>query len=1022
MAVLAVAAAGAWAGSALITGTVLGMSGAAWGWMAGSMLGNALFAPDAEGPRLGDLRVTGSEYGQPIPWVAGSPRIAGQIVWASNKRETANTQSAKGGPEQTTYTYDCDLLILLTENEIAGVSRIWSNGELVWGNGQTKSGVWADLRVYTGAADQMPDPTYEAAVGAGNAPAYRGRGYVVIQGLQLGGGGQIPNLTFEVGQGVRSSDVWYLYRPDGLGGNQFNDYSVWQHPGPYQEGSVNYSITGDGIVYFPIGSSMRLSTPPADKPSFTLPSDFTVDLRVTLDVPVFSGSIDTAFWFLYELGTPQGTGSYAGLYFAQARFQGVNGGIALVYGDGVSATNIANIANPTGVTDSGFNLFSDVIALSVMRKGARFYLRVVGLNAYGQFAGEIYSVSKTVSVTNIVPTYYPAIGGNASAFGMASTDQGFTLSHFRLANRALYSGISDMPSIPLTDLIYINGEQTPQTLDMVLFDLMGRAGYLEFDFDLSSLVGDKKSLRAVAVGQVVASRATIEVLQSAWFLEASKSDRIYIRPRATTPVATIPWADLGASEDAVSDAEPLALTMANDLEIPGQIALSYPNVSGDYQVATEHSDRLLSGQESVQAMQMPLGMLPAEAKALADALLFDQVAGMTKTTIRLPLRYAYIEPGDVIEAVNFDGRSYRLRVQVKRDTLSIIELDCVLDDVGALDSAAVTDTGYISTTEPVRVAPTVFEALDIPLLRDADNSPGYYVAVGAQRESADDEWKGALVARSWDDTSYAELFRATDEGVMATCSTTLGDWTGGNVWDEANTLTVVTSGGELASSTRSAMQADETLNVLAVGSQATGWELLRFRNAVLTDANTYVLSGFLRGFRGTEWRMGSHAAGEQAVLLDAALRRATSQTSQIGLASYIKAVTFSQVLANVDSELFVDTGEALRPWAPAHPVALADDDGDLVLTWQRRTRMSHRYDGDSPAVPLGEATELYRVRVYDGATLVRTAMATEPTYLYTAAEQAADGFAPGDPVIFEICQVSETVGAGRPAICTGVAP
>lgn len=529
-------------------------------------------------------------------------------------------------------------------------------------------------------------------------------------------------------------------------------------------------------------------------------------------------------------------------------------------------------------------------------------------------------------------------------------------------------------------------------------------------------------VRGLAISNVSPSRSTLDVLKTAYFLEASASDKIYIRPRATTPVATIPWADLGAAEDATSDAEPLALTMANDLEIPGQVALSYPNMAGDYQTATEHSDRLLSGQESVQAMQMPVGMLPAEAKALADALLFDQVAGMTKTTIRLPLRYAYIEPGDVIEAVNFDGRSYRLRVQVKRDTLSIIELDCVLDDVGALDSAAVTDTGYITTAAPVRVAPTVFEALDIPLLRDADNSPGYYVAVGADRLSADDEWKGALVARSWDDTSYAELFRATDEGVLATCSTTLGDWTGGNVWDESNTLTVVTSGGELASSTRSAMQADETLNVLAVGSQATGWELLRFRRAELVSPNTYRLSGFLRGFRGTEWRMGGHAAGEQAVLLDAALRRATSQTSQIGLARYIKAVTFGQILANVDSELFVDTGEALRPWAPVHPVALADDDGDLLVTWQRRTRRSYRYDGDSPTVPLGEATEAYRVRVYDGATLVRTATATEPAYLYTAAELAADGFAPGDPVTFEICQVSETVGAGRPAICTGVAP
>ncbi|WP_101048670.1 phage tail protein [Macromonas nakdongensis] len=1014
MAVLAVAAAGAWAGSALITGTVLGMSGAAWGWMAGSMLGNALFAPDAEGPRLGDLRVTGSEYGQPIPWVAGSPRIAGQIVWASNKRETANTQSAKGGPEQTTYTYDCDLLILLTENEIAGVSRIWSNGELVFGSGLgnlqgmdgdlptslIKSGVCSGIRIYTGTDDQLPDPTYEAAVGAGNAPAYRGRGYVVITGLQLGGGGQIPNLTFEIGASPVDEyfdQVQLLLHFESVGGNWLYDSSSY-HRNPT---SIGIAEQSDSSIQF--GKSGKIGT---------IASAY--DAVVRYDLPVVNGRnlcIEFTFHNPHDLEYSNGSrllqlsqNGAARLIIDLAWYDIDDGCRVVYYINGTPQYAYGYVSNPAQPVFAKKGMTHKMaIQYDAAGNQTRFYVD----GAYiGGLSGN--------SITTDGYILYLAYGGLPYA-----NPVWFLYDEIRVTHGVRY-GAADytLSAEPFPDA---GGAVYASTLPGHSDNLMQRAGYVADDYLIDAEAGGFP-LRALAVGQVGPTRATLDMLQSAYFVEVSKSDKIYIRPRAVDPVATIPWADLGASEDAVSDAEPLALTMANDLEIPGQIALSYPNMAGDYQTATEHSDRLLSGQESVQAMQMPLGMLPAEAKALADALLFDQVAGMTKTSVRLPLRYAYIEPGDVIEAVNFDGRSYRLRVQVKRDTLSIIELDCVLDDVGALDSAAVTDTGYISTAEPVRVAPTVFEALDIPLLRDADNSPGYYVAVGADRLSAADEWKGAMVARSWDDTSYAELFRTANEGVLATCSTTLGDWAGGNTWDESNTLTVVTSGGELASSTRSAMQADETLNVLAVGSQATGWELLRFRRAELTAPNTYVLSGFLRGFRGTEWRMGSHAAGEQAVLLDAALRRATSQTSQIGLARYIKAVTFGQILANVDGEAFTDTGEALRPWAPAHPVALADDDGDLVLTWQRRTRLSHRYDGDSPAVPLGEAAELYRVRVYDGATLVRTATATEPTYLYTAAEQAADGFASSDPVIFEICQVSETVGAGRPAICTGVAP
>jgi hypothetical protein len=191
MAQLVVAAAGATIGF-----MVAGPTGAQIGWAAGSMIGGAMFAPTQKsaGPRLDDLKVGTSQYGTPIPYVAGSPRIAGQIVWASAKREIATTQSAGGkgggGSEYTSYTYEVDLLILLTDNQIAGVRRIWANGEVIW-SAVASAGVatltasanctaWSRMTIYTGTPGQLPDPTYEAAVGTANAPAYRGRGAVFI--------------------------------------------------------------------------------------------------------------------------------------------------------------------------------------------------------------------------------------------------------------------------------------------------------------------------------------------------------------------------------------------------------------------------------------------------------------------------------------------------------------------------------------------------------------------------------------------------------------------------------------------------------------------------------------------------------------------------------------------------------------------------------------------------------------------------------------------------------------------------
>jgi hypothetical protein len=82
MAVLAIAGAGALGASAL---------GLGWqaGWLLGSVVGQALFAPgrtsapDQEGPRLSDLTVSSSAYGAPIPIAYGTLRMGGNMIWSA---------------------------------------------------------------------------------------------------------------------------------------------------------------------------------------------------------------------------------------------------------------------------------------------------------------------------------------------------------------------------------------------------------------------------------------------------------------------------------------------------------------------------------------------------------------------------------------------------------------------------------------------------------------------------------------------------------------------------------------------------------------------------------------------------------------------------------------------------------------------------------------------------------------------------------------------------------------------------
>jgi len=591
---------------------------------------------------------------------------------------------------------------------------------------------------------------------------------------------------------------------------------------------------------------------------------------------------------------------------------------------------------------------------------------------------------------------------NGSGTGSESSQFTGTINSFRLTHGALYDVNGFTPPERPLGLGGAVGVPGADYLRQVLGELSSRCGYGVGDIVISAA---DTTVRALAIGQVGSTRSALEALQQAYFLECSAAEQIFIRDRAAMPVATIPFMDLGLATSSGGDDEPLAITLGNDLELPAQLALSYPNMAGDYQAATEFSDRLLSGQQSTETIQTAIGLLPAEAKAIVDGLLMDRVASLAVTTIKVPLKYARLEPGDVINAIGSDGRTYRLRIQSKTDSLPVLELQCVLDDVGAIDSAAITDDGYVQTGEVIQLAGTVFELLDIPILRDADDAPGYYIALAPKRVADTDRWGGAVVAQAWDAVNYAQLLKTTAQCVMGTASTVLAPWLGGPVFDEASTVTVRVS-GELASSTREAMLLDESINALLLGS-----EILRFRTAALLSEGTYLLTGLLRGQRGTEWAMAGHAAGERCVLLGNSLRRLASQTNEIGLPRQIKAVTLGQFLSTGTAEDFTDTGVALKPFSPANPRALADG-ADLVVSWQRRTRRSYQYSGPAPVVPLGEAVEAYRVRVYAGSTLLRSDVVNESAYRYTADMQAADGLASGSVTTFEICQLSAIVGPG----------
>ena len=1019
MAALVIAAAGSVIGGAIAPGIVaFGLTGSAIGYMAGSLLASALVGgSNSQGPRLDSLRVQGTEYGQAIPWVFGAPRLAGQVVWASERQEIANTQKVGkgGGSKVTTYTYEVDLLVVLTENPTIGVSREWLNGTLVY-NGVVVEGTWSGITIYTGEAGQLPDPTYEAAVGVGRAPAFRGRTSIMIRGLQLGSSGQIGNLTSEIGiSGAIPNDIGFL--------NQFETANtVLGEPGVVSRVGPDLkrasSLSGVGAIVSDArfnNGALRLTSGGNSAAQYTTNAN-----EINFD---FGGN-DWRFegWWKWENPTDAdinvfGRPGIAGIYVSNGLF------IEFSPGGSFTAFNLqfalAGASGGGGLGSAGFIAPGTYRHWAIQQDSTA---RIISLHFNGLFMG-----SYSYSITD--PPLY-GVNGRVAFFGPAANSpmQSFfdsTVLKTLLPGEAYpLSGAYTIPSEPFTlesgiATPWYDSPLDPNGLRSAVNQLLARSGYSESQYDASALAGIP--LYAYTTGnQVANTRAHLETLRTYGKYEASKSDKIYIRPRATVSVASIAWDDLGAGEGQ-PNAELFALTLGNEREMPAQIALSYPNMRADYNIATEFSDRLLSGQETTQTVNLAVGMTPALAKATVDAMLVDVMAGLGRATLRVPLKYARLEPGDVVTLTDPTARSYRLRIQSKRDALLVIELDVVLDDATALVSAGITDNTYALTENIRQLAGTAWEAMDIPLLRDADNAPGFYFAVSADKADPSDLWPGAVAVRSFGGDAFDQLFISGEDCSIGTTVGTLAGFAGGSArFDESTTLTVRLS-NQLASTTRTNMLNDLGANMALVGS-----ELLRFRQAdllgIVTGKYEYRLYGLLRGQRGTEQHIGTHGAGERFVLLTPAIRRVVGLTSEIGVASEVKAVTLNTLLSAVTAETFTDTGVSLKPFSVANLRCLRSA-ADLSLTWHRRTRLAYRYGGvPGVTVPLGEASEQYRVQVFDGATLVRTVTVTSPAYVYTSAAQTADGFVSLDPITFVIQQLSELVGPGFPATVEGIMP
>jgi hypothetical protein len=432
------------------------------------------------------------------------------------------------------------------------------------------------------------------------------------------------------------------------------------------------------------------------------------------------------------------------------------------------------------------------------------------------------------------------------------------------------------------------------------------------------------------------------------------------------------------------------------------VELNYFDGDRSYQAGLQ---RARSGSPGALVQHVVASALPATlAKQLASEMLARSEAARLQTSARLPWRHVGIRPGTQVRFTD-DNRLWRVRATRFEAFVVHLELECA--DI-APAPARLADAGraLALVSEPAGATEVLW--LDLPPLPgEAPVLPRMWLAAAGVAPG----WRRAPLAISRDGGfSYqaAGMIGGSVQGITANVLAP-GCVAG---WDRFASVDV-----ELLSCAMWLQPASEAAVLAGANLALVGAELVQFTKADQLAPRRFRLSGLLRGRQGSEAAVAGHARGERFLLLDrAALLPVDLPLESIGQTVLARANGSGDTNGSAVGALI--GGGGLLPFSPAH-LRVRRVGGDVFASWVRRSRAGFGWP-DCIDAPLAEAGEAYRVEIWRGGTLVRTATVTIPVFLYTEADRLADGGV--GMAEFHVRQVSALVGPGAAATAVFMLP
>lgn len=1055
-----------------------GPAGAVQGAMWGAGIGAAIDPPKGAttyGPRLADLSVQTSTYGQPIPRVYGTVALTGNVIWVEGGKikETVRKKKVggKGGSTATqkTYHYSATFAVALGERPngqaIAGIRRIWlgmqrkpfydagaTDPETVIASREAGT----KFRWYPGSDTQQPDPRIVAEMGVGSTPAWRGLAYLVFDDLDLGefqnsiAGVQVlcEVYTAASADAPISAPVAAPLMLNGatlgrghLAGDEVRGTGV----------SVNFTVGAPATAHrwaVPASGASGI----AARGSSDLPWKYQYSYA---PYPEVIPGVEQDYIAVYaEAGTP-GDRFCDDNGFVRARVDGLTWpvgrpDIAVARAGAVFVLHAWDVfpERPTEyvrfrVSGDGQTLTVPDLRLPSASAEALFHRLFLdssgAMYGWNRVEGALYEINDDFAIVG-GPWKIPLSSPNNSFIDRDGDRFYFSRPAYE---EWVWDGVGvDLMQTAVTSVGSVGGWGGFVVGDRVLLAVIGGASVqLAFfggaktsaSVSLASIVqaeclasgvltaGDVNvfGLTDQVVGMRVTSASTarqvLENLRAAFPFDVVQNGYAlrFIRRGATAALA-IADADLGARSDDGTADEKLVQIVESAEVLPRRVNVRYLDRDRQYDVNAQYADRVgCYGGENAVTIDLPIVLDANAAARAADTLISAYWSERVSVNFTVPAAGTNVSQILVggVVSVPVEGGTMLVRVT---------KVDRQTDSTVAVEGRQYQAGIYASTA--LGVAGSSGSAFT---LATRGGTTYHLLDVPCMGLSALDTpsyliaaaggaaWPGGVILESRDGGS--EWDAITEVGppgsTLGVALNMIGAPADTRQIDAGSALQVRMN-GDLSSVTTSGLYAGR--NRFAYGTDRR-WEIIGARTVIAGGNGLFTLTDMLRGQFGSEWACGLHQIGDALIWLDVdnvAVR--STELARRNVLALFRGITFGADMTSDRSRQWAWEGVNLKPLAPINLLGSLDPlSGDWSFTWTPRSRFGNALR-DGANIEADEAQEIYQVRIFAGGfvSLKREIVAPTPSAVYTAAQQTADFGSPQTTVYVSVAKVSARVGAG----------